>query len=494
MHLPAAELLLKQFLKASDEVISRIPPQENFILLLNEPKFARSLGSLRLLVQHHLSLLLKHLEGWRVTTHNSLARLPDKTERDRVVVLSKRAAMEVINFETALQLLDLYTDDFLVNVEFVAYYDYLQRNVFRVLLIAEDLFPSDLASLYKVVVAEAARVVGAISRRIALSHVVEPFVTALMDRVNPKKDPSGGKPNYDALRAQIIRLASGMRHVSLSFGSQEAVQEAVSFLVRVHPLNHTASIKKSQIHHALADMLTSILLPLVRSDAPQRAAALLGPPALEKWYSTVMTMRNDITSWMNKHQKHVNDGYPLATTLLCLASDKDYSAHVDTAADFLHKGLKVKENRAVCVRCLMVLACSYLVRYGAHIIKHELHKWLDRVLKPVTQLAKKGGLTIAEQLEVIAPIAELSPEFALQYLILELLTSDVNDCVLAGLRALQALILTAPAVAAASAGSSHHRSASTAGLAQGSYTSAPCNGGGSSGGGANIPSSNSTSG
>ncbi|EFJ49201.1 hypothetical protein VOLCADRAFT_117341 [Volvox carteri f. nagariensis] len=496
MHLPAAELLLKQFLKASDDIISKISPQENFLHLLNDPRFARALGSLRLLVQHHLSLLLKHLEGWRASTHNGLMRLPDKTDRDRVVVTSKRAAMEVIYFEAALQLLDLYTDDFLENKEFIAYYDMLQKNVFRVLLIAEDVFPFDYS---KVVVAEAARVVGAISRKIALSHVVEPFVAALTDRINPKKDPSGAKTNYDALRAQIVRLSSGMRHVSLSFSSQEAVQEAVSFLVRVHPLNHTAPIKKSQIHHALADMLTSILLPLVRSDAPQKAAALLGPSALEQWYQTVMSIRADIVGWMNKHQKHVNDGYPLATTLLCLASDKDYSAHVDTAADFLHKGLKVKENRAVCVRCLVVLACSYLVRYGAHIIKHELHKWLDRVLKPVTQLAKKGGLTISEQLEVIAPIAELSPEFALQYLILELLNSDVNDCALAGLRAVQALILTAPAVAAAAAaGSGHHRSASS--LAQGGpgaasasgYGSAHYNGNGSSGGA--LPSSSSTSG
>ena len=52
----------------------------------------------------------------------------------------------------------------------------------------------------------------------------------------------------------------------------------------------------------------------------------------------------------------------------------------------------------MCVRCLVVLACSYLSRYGAHIIKHELFKWLGRLLAPVTALAKKGGLTIAEML------------------------------------------------------------------------------------------------
>ena len=39
--------------------------------------------------------------------------------------------------------------------------------------------------------------------------------------------------------------------------------------------------------------------------------------------------------------------------------------------------------------------------------------------------------------DVIAPIAELSPEFAVQALVLELLQSEVPDCVLAGLKALQ---------------------------------------------------------
>lgn len=187
-----------------------------------------------------------------------------------------------------------------------------------------------------------------------------------------------------SLHLQIVRLASGMRHVVLSFDTEESVREAVAFLRRAHPLAHTAPIKKSQvrdsprdgdylgqvhiilirpqyacpchtrpyvnprcpfhlhllsarhcltghvlhspassppppcvpcpalrlaspqIHHALCDMLACILLPLVRSDAPQRAAAVLGLPALEGWYAAVMTLRNDITTWMNKHAKHIN--------------------------------------------------------------------------------------------------------------------------------------------------------------------------------------------
>ncbi|PNW70054.1 hypothetical protein CHLRE_17g703750v5 [Chlamydomonas reinhardtii] len=503
MGLPAAELLLKQFLRAGDEIVNKTSPQENLVALLSEPRFGRCLTSLRLLVRHQLPLLVKQLDGWRSSTHSALSRMPEKTERERMLVFSKRAAMEVVYFEAALQLLDCYCDDFLDSPEFVAYYDGLQQIAFRWLLVADDLFSTlDLSALNRVVVGLAGRVLGAVSRKISLSHVVEPFLKALTDRINPKKDASGNKPNYDVLRAQIVRLASGMRHVVLSFDTEESVREAVAFLRRAHPLAHTAPIKKSQIHHALCDMLACILLPLVRSDAPQRAAAVLGLPALEGWYAAVMTLRNDITTWMNKHAKHINDGYPLSTVLVCLASDRDYSANIDSAADFLHKGLKVKEARAVCVRCLVVLACSYLSRYGAHIIKHELFKWLGRLLAPVTALAKKGGLTIAEMLDVIAPIAELSPEFAVQALVLELLQSEVPDCVLAGLKALQGLVLTAPSISAAAAATSAtaagqpgqpaHQRTTMQHTAASYSTGALGAGGGSTGGG--LPASGSSSG
>lgn len=55
-----------------------------------------------------------------------------------------------------------------------------------------------------------------------------------------------------------VRLCSAMRHVSLSFHSNESLRDAVDFLRRAHPLSHTAPVKKSQVHHALADMITQV--------------------------------------------------------------------------------------------------------------------------------------------------------------------------------------------------------------------------------------------
>ncbi|KXZ50882.1 hypothetical protein GPECTOR_14g131 [Gonium pectorale] len=546
--LPAAELLLKQFLKAGDDVLVKASPQEALPSLLGDPRFGRSLASLRLLVGHHLPLLVRQLEGWRAANHNALAAMPNKTDRDRNTVFSKRAAMEVVYLEAALVVLEAYEEEWLEKPEFVSYYEGLQKGCMGLLLMSDELLAPELLPLSRLMAGAAGRVLGAVSRRVALAHVVEPFLRSLAERVNAKKDPiTGGKPNYDLLRSQIVRLAGGMRHVVLSFSSPEAVREAVSFLRRAHPLQHTAPVKKSQIHHALCDMLSCCLLPLVRSNAQQRAAEELGGQAMEDWYRAVMSMRADITSWMKQHAKHVNvgpvvggrraaggrgpgdwtrDGYPLATTLLCLSSDQDFSDHSDGIADFMHKGLKVKENRSACVRCLVLLACSYLVRYGAHIIRSELYKWLDRVLKPVKELAKKGGMSMQEILDVIAPLSELSPEYAVQNLIVEFLTSDCTDCIMAGMRALQvggrtpgmsrredarngdivsdltrmqALILTAPAAAAApgsgvSTGAQHRRTQSAAAPGQGGGGSGYPSYGSSGGGGGGLHGSSSSSG
>ena len=72
-------------------------------------------------------------------------------------------------------------------------------------------------------------------------------------------------------------------------------------------------------------------------------------------------------SYNNVVQSHTpcsQVGYPLVVTLVCLLDDDSYSASVDTMAEFFLKQIKSKELRALAARCLVQLACSYLVRYG----------------------------------------------------------------------------------------------------------------------------------
>jgi len=57
---------------------------------------------------------------------------------------------------------------------------------------------------------------------------------------------------------QILRLCSGMRLVHLTMDTDEGVREAVSWLRRTHPLTHTTAQRKSQVHHALAEMISNV--------------------------------------------------------------------------------------------------------------------------------------------------------------------------------------------------------------------------------------------
>ena len=49
------------------------------------------------------------------------------------------------------------------------------------------------------------------------------------------------------LPPQIARLASGMRCVDLNLSTEERLEEAVDFVRRCQPLQHTAPVKKSQV-------------------------------------------------------------------------------------------------------------------------------------------------------------------------------------------------------------------------------------------------------
>ena len=60
---------------------------------------------------------------------------------------------------------------------------------------------------------------------------------------------------------QKLPLARGSLGALLLVGIQ--VAEATNFLARMHPLKHVAPVRKSQVQHAISEMLTAILKRLV---------------------------------------------------------------------------------------------------------------------------------------------------------------------------------------------------------------------------------------
>jgi hypothetical protein len=62
-----------------------------------------------------------------------------------------------------------------------------------------------------------------------------------------------------------------------------------------------------QVHHALCEMLTAVLTPLVRSNQPNSSSGL-NPALLAEWHNQVLRLKNDIGQWANKHSKHIQVG------------------------------------------------------------------------------------------------------------------------------------------------------------------------------------------
>jgi hypothetical protein len=79
--------------------------------------------------------------------------------------------------------------------------------------------------------------------------------------------------------------------------------------------------------------------------------------------------------------------------------------------------------RSLCFRCLGQLLVSYLVRAGrTGPPTPGQTAWLDRVVKPALVTARKGGLVSAqEQLDFVAELADLSPDYAVGSVIMEML-------------------------------------------------------------------------
>ena len=79
--------------------------------------------------------------------------------------------------------------------------------------------------------------------------------------------------------------------------------DATALLTKCKPWDFVAPVKKSQVHHAIVDMITPVLTPLVWSDRPH-CLNNLSEDALKPWYDAVKDMKKEAFDWMSKDAKH----------------------------------------------------------------------------------------------------------------------------------------------------------------------------------------------
>lgn len=88
-------------------------------------------------------------------------------------------------------------------------------------------------------------------------------------------------------------------------GNTEAgLNASASFVAKANPLNRAPHKRKSQLHHSLCNMLSSILAPLTEGGKGFWPPSGVDP-ALKLWYEVVSRIRGQLIHWIDKHSKHV---------------------------------------------------------------------------------------------------------------------------------------------------------------------------------------------
>ncbi|PPD66437.1 hypothetical protein GOBAR_DD36686 [Gossypium barbadense] len=153
-------------------------------------------------------------------------------------------------------------------------------------------YPSlvDLRSLLLDLVAQ---LLGALSR-IRFTSVTERF---FMESNTRRIDSS-------VARSETLSIINGMRYLKLGVKTEGGLNASASFVAKANPLNRAPHKRKSELYHALCNMLSNILAPLAdggKNQWPPTGVDL----AITLWYEAVGRIRENLMHWMDKQSKHI---------------------------------------------------------------------------------------------------------------------------------------------------------------------------------------------
>ncbi|KAF2562010.1 hypothetical protein F2Q70_00014364, partial [Brassica cretica] len=247
-------------------------------------------------------------------------------------------------------------------------------------------------------------------------------------------------------RSETLSIINGMRYLKLGVKSEGGLNASASFVAKANPLNRAPHKRKSELHHALCNMLSNILAPLSDGGKSQWPPSVV-EPALTLWYEAVGRIRVQLIHWMEKQSKHLGVGYPLVTLLLCLGDPLIFHHNLSSHMEQLYKLLRDKNHRYMALDCLHRVLRFYLSVYAATQPPNRIWDYLDSVTSQLLTVLRKGMLTQDVQqdklVEFCVTIADHNLDFAMNHMLLELLKQDSpSEAKIIGIRALLALVMS----------------------------------------------------
>ncbi|GAA0166322.1 scaffold/adaptor protein [Lithospermum erythrorhizon] len=421
------DALLQRFLPLARRRIETAQAQDGQYLRPSDPAYEQVLDSLAMVARHTPVPLLEALLRWRESESPKGAHDASTFQR--------KLAVECIFCSACIRFVECCPQEGLTEMLWTGLenfvFDWL-INVERVVSQAE--YPS-LVDLRGLLLDLVAQLLGALSR-IRFSSVTERFFSELNSR----------RIDSSVARMETLSIIHGMRYLKLGVKTEGGLNASASFVAKANPLNRSPHKRKSELHHALCNMLSNILAPLADGGKGQ------WPPsgverALTFWYEAVARIRVQLMHWMDKQSKQISVGYPLVTLLLCLGDPNVFLTNFGAHMEQLYKHLRDKNHRFMALDCLHRVLRFYLSVHGDSQPPNRVWDYLDSVTSQLLALLKKGMLTQDVQhdklVEFCVTIAEHNLDFSMNHMILELLKQDSSsEAKVIGLRALLAIVMS----------------------------------------------------
>ncbi|KAL8546139.1 hypothetical protein ACS0TY_006023 [Phlomoides rotata] len=420
------DALLQRFLPLARRRIETAQVQDGQYLRPSDPAYEQVLDSLAMVARHTPIPLLEALLRWRESESPKGANDASTFQR--------KLAVECIFCSACIRFVECCPQEGLTEKLWIG----LENFVFDWLINADRVvsqveYPS-LVDLRGLLLDLVAQLLGALSR-IRFSSVTERFFMELNTR----------RIDTSVARSETLSIINGMRYLKLGVKTEGGLNASASFVAKANPLNRAPHKRKSELHHALCNMLSNILAPLADGGKGHWPPSGV-EPALSFWYEAVARIRGQLMHWMDKQSKHIAVGYPLVTLLLCLGDPNVFLSNFSSHMEQLYKHLRDKNHRFMALDCLHRVLRFYLSVHGDAQPPNRVWDYLDSVSSQLVTILRKGMLTQDVQhdklVEFCVTIAEHNLDFAMNHTILELLKQDSPEAKVIGLRALLAIVMS----------------------------------------------------
>ncbi|CAA6655790.1 unnamed protein product [Spirodela intermedia] len=437
------EALLQRFLPLARRRIETAQAQDGQYLRPSDPAYEQVLDSLAMVSRHTPVPLLEALLRWRESESPKGANDASTYQKKLLLIsvlflfLPSTAWSGMYFCSACIRFVECCPQEGITE----KLWSGLENFVFDWLINADRVvsqvdYPS-LVDLRGLLLDLVAQLLGALSR-IRFSSVTERFFMELTTR----------HIETGVARSETLSIINGMRYLKLGVKTEGALNASASFVAKANPLIRAPHKRKSELQHALCNMLSSILAPLAEGGKNHWPPSC-GDSALTLWYEAVAQIRGQLMHWMDKQSKHISVGYPLVTLLLCLGDPQTFIGYFVTHMEYLYKHLKDKNHRSMALDCLHRVLRFYLNVYANYQSKNHVWDCLDSVTSQLLNALKKGMLTQDAQhdkiVEFCVTIAESNLDFSMNHMILELLRPDsLSEAKVIGLKALLAIVMSPP--------------------------------------------------